>query len=154
MVKKVIITLVVIISALVAWWLISPVWRVVERNDTLPPLTADGQKETGTAPEIKQLLKGSFQARAHDVKGGASVFESEDGKILRFESFETVNGPDLRVYLSADTDAKDFVDLGPIKGTKGNINYPVPSGVDLGRYNKVLVWCRAFQVLFSYAELK
>ena len=154
MAKKTIVLILLVVGASIAWWLISPIWRVVERNDTRPNLSLDNQKESSSGPTINQLFQGNFQVRAHDVKGGVSVFQSQNGKVLRFENFETINGPDLRIYLAADLNAKDFIDLGPIQGTKGNINYNLPSNVDLSRYNKVLVWCRAFHVLFSYAELR
>ena len=48
----------------------------------------------------------------------------------------------------------DFIDLGKIKATKGNVNYDIPEGVDTDKYNKVLVWCVPFGVIFSYSELK
>ena len=70
------------------------------------------------------------------------------------ENFETINGPDLFIYLSKDLTNKDFVNLGEIKATKGNVNYEVNSSIDTTQYKNVLVWCRAFGVLFSYAELK
>ena len=84
---------------------------------------------------------------------GAEMIEADNQKILRFEDFETINGPDLHIYLSSDLEAKDYIDLGEIKATKGNVNYEVPSNVDLEKYNKVLVWCEPFRILFSYAEL-
>jgi len=43
---------------------------------------------------------------------------------------------------------------GKIKGTKGNVNYEIDRGVDLEKYDKVLVWCVPFGVLFSYADLE
>ena len=64
-----------------------------------------------------------------------------------------MNGPDLHIYLSADLDAKDYVDLGAIKATKGNVNYDVPAATDTEKYRYVLVWCEPFRVLFGYAEL-
>ena len=82
------------------------------------------------------------------------IIDTPEGKVLRFEDFETVNGPDLFIYLSSDLNNNDFVNLGEIKATKGNVNYLLPKDIDLKKYNKVLVWCRAFRVLFSYAELK
>jgi len=45
------------------------------------------------------------------------------------------------------------IDLGEIKATKGNVNYDIPEGTDLEKYNKVLVWCVPFRVLFSYSDL-
>jgi len=78
----------------------------------------------------------------------------EDGsQYVRFENFKSTNGPDLFVYLATDDQASDFVDLGRLKGNVGNQNYEIPEGVDLSKYNKVLVWCKAFSVLFGSAEL-
>ncbi len=71
---------------------------------------------------------------------------------MRLENFVT-NGPDLYVYLSADAQARDFLDLGRLKGNIGDRNYVVPVGADLSRYKYVLVWCRAFSVLFGSAQL-
>jgi len=45
----------------------------------------------------------------------------------------------------------DFVNLGRIRATEGNVNYEIPEGTDLTKYKNVLIWCRAFSVLFSYA---
>jgi len=110
-------------------------------------------KEMNEEMESADILKESdFLPRAHEVQGKAILIEDGDMKILRFENFETINGPQLHIYLASDLSDDDFVDIGPIKGTKGNINYDV-SGVDLEKYNHVLVWCKPFRVLFSYAVL-
>lgn len=103
------------------------------------------------SPEL--VAQGSFKPRAHEVKGKALLIDSDGKKTLRFEDFETINGPSLYIYLASDLGNDDFIDLGPIKATKGNVNYEIPEGTDTGKYNKVLVWCRPFRVLFSYAEL-
>src|SRR3989344_4963907 len=100
------------------------------------------------------LAQGEFKPRAHEVMGKALLIKSGDSKILRFEDFETINGPDLHIWLASSLGDDDYVDLGPIKATKGNVNYDVPADVDTDKYNKVLVWCVPFRVLFSYAELK
>ena len=100
------------------------------------------------------IAEGDFKEKAHHVEGKALLIENEGKKIVRFENFDTLNGPALYIYLSSDLSDDDFVDLGPIKATKGNINYEVPVGTNTDKYNKVLVWCRPFKVLFSYAELK
>ena len=89
----------------------------------------------------------------HEVEGKAILIETDGEKILRFEDFDTINGPDLRIYLSSDLGDDDFVELGKIKATKGNVNYEVPGDVDISKYKYVLVWCKPFKVLFSYAEL-
>ena len=99
------------------------------------------------------VASGDFKKRVHSVTGQALLIESEDEKILRFENFETDNGPNLHIYLSSDLGDDDYIDLGPIKATKGNVNYQIDASIDTTKYNKVLVWCVPFKVLFSYAEL-
>ncbi|MCA9485612.1 MAG: DM13 domain-containing protein [Nanoarchaeota archaeon] len=90
----------------------------------------------------------------HMTKGEAMVLEDGSGRYLRFENFEATNGPDLKVYLSTDLEASDYVSLGDLKGNIGNQNYEIPEGTDLEKYNNVLVWCEAFGVLFGSADLE
>jgi hypothetical protein len=76
--------------------------------------------------------------------------------------FEVGPGPKFHVYLVPDTNvtpstnvAKSmYVDLGRLKAFKGSQNYPVPAGVDLGKYGSVVIWCEQFGVLISPATLK
>jgi electron transfer DM13 len=78
----------------------------------------------------------------------------EDGTyILRLENLRVTNGPDLYVYLSPDKSASDFVNVGKLKANNGNQNYDIPAGINLSKYDTVLVWCRPFSVLFGSAEL-
>jgi hypothetical protein len=105
-----------------------------------------------TGPTV--LGEGDFMRRFHSVEGKAIVIDTGSAQILRFEDFLTDNGPNLHIYLSSDLGADDFVDLGKIRATKGNVNYEIPKGTDLTKYDKVLVWCVPFGVLFSYADLQ
>jgi hypothetical protein len=57
------------------------------------------------------------------------------------------------LYLANDLDAADHVDLGPIRGTSGNINYNVPADIDISDYRYVMYWCVTFGELLNYAEL-
>lgn len=90
----------------------------------------------------------------HDAQGMARVLLLDDqSQVLRLEDFRSTNGPGLYVYLSADIRASDFVSLGDLKANQGNQNYPIPAGTDLEKYDKVLIWCKPFGVLFGHAEL-
>jgi len=90
----------------------------------------------------------------HDAQGNAYTIPIEDGSnVLRLENFQSTNGPDLFVYLSTDDNASDFINLGKLKANKGNQNYDIPERTDLQKYNKVLIWCKTFSVLFGSAEL-
>mgnify|MGYP001607241189 CR=1 FL=1 len=138
--KTILFAIAAVIIIGISWWLISPIFIVREAYE--PSLNSSSP-----------ISQGSFQPKAHDVQGKALLIEQDGKKIIRFEDFETINGPDLRIYLATDLDAKDFVDLGEIKATKGNVNYEIDSAIDTTKYNKVLVWCRAFGVLFSFVVL-
>jgi hypothetical protein len=104
------------------------------------------------------LLTGSFVGVGdgiHDAEGTAMVIPLENGgSVLRLEDFSVTNGPDLYVYLSTDQSASDFVNLGRLKANIGNQNYEIPAGTDMTKYDMVLIWCRAFSVLFGSSELQ
>jgi hypothetical protein len=136
-------------------------------EEDLPSVTKTGEatEETASSPlpqkEPEVLLKGAFSSLEHETTGTAKVVELDDGrKYLRFEDLETSNGPDLRVYLSEIPASDDwyaygerFVDLGALKGNLGNQNYEIPDGVDLGRFESAVIWCRRFTVGFGVAGL-
>ena len=81
--------------------------------------------------------------------------------MLRLTNFSVENGPDLHVRLIAADDAKDtasvaktdHVELGKLKGNKGDQNYDVPADVDLGKHKVVSIWCNRFSVNFAAAPL-
>lgn len=102
-------------------------------------------------------LSGGFQGAGdgiHNASGKATVLYLEDGSsVLRLENFRVTNGPDLYVYLSTDKNASDYVDLGRLKASSGNQNYELPAGVDLSKYDNVIIWCKSFSVYFGGAEL-
>ena len=89
----------------------------------------------------------------HKTQGTATIVTLEDGSsVLSLEDFKTTNGPDVYVYLATDDKATEFVDLGKIKANNGNQNYEI-SDIDFSKYDRVLIWCKAFSVLFGTAEL-
>jgi hypothetical protein len=108
------------------------------------------------------ITTGTFNGLAHETKGKASIYQLSDGsRTLRLTEFETSNGPDVRVYLTAGDVEKGndainqagFVDLGSMKGNKGDQNYAVPASVDLHKYKNVTIWCARFGVNFGQATL-
>lgn len=102
-------------------------------------------------------LRGTFAGAGdgiHDASGTARILHLEDGSaVLRLEDFRVTNGPDLFVYLSTDRTASDYVDLGMLKANSGNQNYELPDGVDLSKYDNVIIWCKSFSVYFGGAQL-
>lgn len=113
-------------------------------------------KVENTTPEIhKASGKFSDGDFFHRTSGTASVeYSQELGGTLHFDQrFSTVNGPDLFVYLATDKSATDFVNVGRLQSSSGEQTYTIPEETDLEKYNNVLVWCRAFGVLFGDANL-
>ena len=104
---------------------------------------------------------GSFRSFEHETSGTATLFTTADGQaVVRLAGFATSNGPDVKVWLSkapADTagDARSagYVDLGILKGNRGNQNYVVPAGTDLSEHRSVVIWCDRFSVPFGAAPL-
>jgi hypothetical protein len=121
------------------------------------PSTSNGQPP---APRNVLLRGGRFEPVRHAASGKASAIElAEGGRVLTLTNFEVDNGPDLRVYLVAgpattEGEVSDLVDLGGLKGNRGNQQYEIPADVNINRYSTVVIWCRAFSVLFARAPLK
>ncbi len=89
----------------------------------------------------------------HPANGTLRTLTSAEGMLLRFEDLDMLNGPDLHLYLASDLAASEYIDLGPVRGVRGDINYPLPEDIDLTRYPYVLHWSVPFGVLFSYADI-
>jgi hypothetical protein len=122
---------------------------------------APEEPEVESEPVIETVVAGDFIDRAHPTSGVASVLtDGSAQRFLRFDDFETDNGPDLNVYLTSADAADDeglfdddFIDLGNLKGNIGSQNYEVPPAVDLDQYDTVVIWCVRFAVAFGAADL-
>jgi hypothetical protein len=118
-----------------------------------------GEAPARERPRNVLLARGGFEPVAHSVSGRATAIRrAAGGNVLTLTGFEVDNGPDLRVYLVAgpardEAEVDDFEDLGALKGNKGDQQYDIPRGLDLGRYSTVVIWCRAFSVNFARAPL-
>jgi hypothetical protein len=101
---------------------------------------------TGTLRKISAVHYGS---------GQVSIYELTGSRYLRFENVAIAGAPNLFVYLSdrADGEPGHFTDLGPLKATDGSFNYPLPVSFDLAGIHSIVVWCRAFGVTVTYADL-
>jgi len=122
-----------------------------EVADEMPEEVAD------TGPVI--VAQGEFvdADSAHQGSGTATIFQQGDSRILRFENFESTNGPDLHVLLveniagTRSEELGNYIDLGQLKGNIGSQNYDIPADVDLSQYSGVMIYCMPFHVVFSTA---
>jgi len=145
------------IALAIGWYAFRPELLFISKqvNEQFP---AGGQVAAGPMT----LAQGSFKSLAHETKGSATIYKLADGKqTLRLTEFETSNGPDVHVYLTAAEVEKGsdavktagFIDMGSMKGNKGDQNYDIPADVDLSKYKYVAIWCARFGVNFGSASL-
>lgn len=131
----------------------------VASTDEFQDAMAIAQENVTEAPaeempeEITTLFSGNFSGESrYEINGEALVLnDGSEQRFLRFENFDSSNGPDLKVYLRADNG--DFVSLGDLKGNIGDQNYEIPVGVDLEEFATVEIWCERFGVGFGSASL-
>ena len=114
-------------------------------------------------PERKVLARGTFihanpSDPIHYGSGTVTVFSDT----VRLEpDFAVGPGPKYKVLLhtakgiksSSDVTAARYVDLGPLRAFKGSQNYAVPAELRLADFQSVVIWCEAFGVLISPADL-
>jgi hypothetical protein len=125
-----------------AYYALSPLFITVHLDEVLPAGLAE-------SPSVSVQVVGTL---GHMASGSARIIEADDKQYLRYENFQTTNGPDLYVYLANDLNAKEFVSLGLLRATEGNVNYEIPNHIRPTDYRYALVWCKRFGVLFNYAD--
>jgi hypothetical protein len=133
--------------------------RVVDERVVTAGVPAATDSGGGAEPAVNvELARGRFRSHEHATTGRASVVRLPNGRrFLTLTRFDTSAGPDLRVRLvsgdSHDGGAPGAVDLGALKGNRGDQQYELPrdAGID-GR--TVVIWCRAFSAPFGSAGLR
>jgi hypothetical protein len=101
------------------------------------------------------ISSGTFQNNAHPVSGTVKLIQDASGKkSLVFENFRSDNGPDLWVWLSSNTNAANYQEVGLLKAVNGHFSYELSPSVNHTSNNKVLIWCKGFSVLFGHAVLQ
>ena len=136
----------------IAYYGISPLFRNIEVHDAVPVSLTSETK--GDQVSRSNNLFPVVDTVAHPATGTLRVITDGGKTFVRYENYKTINGPDLFVYLSKDQNAQEFVNLGELRGTEGNINYEVPEGINIDEYRYVLTWCKKFGVLFNSVDLK
>ena len=156
--------------AAIAWYLGSPLFIRTTIDEAAPfaaPLRSTDPSVTGGLVPIVvspagpvTLARGElgYVDQLHNGKGTVLLIKTLDGLVLRFEGVAITNAPDVHVYLSRETGGKwteaASLYVGPLKATDGSFNYSLPAGSDPAPYRSVVVWCRQFAVLVTWADLR
>lgn len=123
-------------------------------DDSTPGSSSPAATSAVSPPAAVNSSAAVTGTAGHPASGTVRIVSADGKNYVRYENYKTINGPDLYVYLAKDLDAKEFVNLGVLKATEGNINYEIPQGVNPQDYPYVLTWCKIFGALFNYAEIK
>lgn len=111
------------------------------------------------------IAQGALISHEHDTSGTVSVFRLPNGTHqLALEGLETTTGPDVHVWLSQapviegfdgwfTASHYDHLDLGELKGNRGNQVYTIPAEANISDWSSITLWCEAFSVSFGAAEL-
>lgn len=134
-------------------------------NPSLAPSVAVVSGSPGAVPGAVVVRTGSFVSHEHDTSGTARLVRNADGSYqLELVGLATSDGPDLRVWLTDQEvtsgtsgwrvfDDGVHVELGKLKGNKGDQVYAVPANVDPLTLRSVTIWCKRFSVSFGAAAL-
>ncbi len=125
------------------------------------------ESTSSTHPALSILAQGTFEQgdSTYTIQGKAAISEEDGVRTLSLIDFDVTNGPDLFVYLVSSTAsdnvsvktavrAQTFMNLGELKGNKGNQTYVIPEGVELNSASVVSIWCRRFSRNFGAATMK
>ena len=176
--------LVLIAGLWFAWWTISPLFirTTLVEGDNISIPGAGTQNSDGVTTEAKGdsmvagtmkdatmpdtiVATGSFDRidDVHYASGQAILVKQADGSMsLRLQDLNAANGPDLYIYLSEHPNPGTGeqlheggeYNLGSLKATTGSFNYDIDPSIDLSKIKSVVIYCRAFSVIFSVAGLE
>ncbi len=128
---------------------------------TAPASDAQMPELVGSRLAAQGGLRGIDGLRA--AAGDVTIYQIADGSwVLRFENFIMVNGPDLRVALSASPNPQTLdelrldnldVDVAPLKAVSGNQNYAIPAEIDLREYRSVVIYNAELPMIYATATL-
>jgi hypothetical protein len=132
-----------------------PFGTLIQESDS-----ASGSDEEVT-PQQTGGLAGEL-VRIDALHAGEGVVEwlelDHDKQFIRFNDVSIINGPDLYVYVSDQSmpgntlaSLGQYTDLGRLKANNGSMIYELPE-IDHA-VASVVIWCRRFGVLFTYATL-
>src|SRR5438093_627010 len=159
------------VFSIVVWYLASPLFVRTYSNEALPSIPAAASGDAGAQPtavttaadpsaaaRVIAIGELSYVDSIHNGKGPVRIVDLGGRRFVRFEEVMLTNAPDVHVYLSRESGGKWSEDtslyLGALKATNGSFNYEVPATADTSSYQSVVVWCRAFRVLISWADLR
>lgn len=133
-------------------------------SEDQPPETQDSGNSLVAPDESNYMAKsGDFNRidNIHYAEGQAQIVSRNGDLTLELKNFKSATGPDLYIYITTQDSLVDLdfnsekqaINLGKLKSTTGDQTYEIPSGYNINDLKKAVIWCKAFNVVFSFADL-
>ena len=127
--------------------------------------TTETQPSKPAGPRLLALGAFTQGDTTYAIRGTAAITEEQGLRTLSLTDFAVTNGPDLFVYLTSAESTENqtvktavrsgaFVNLGALKGNKGNQTYAIPPEIRLDERTVVTIWCRRFARNFGAAAVR
>ena len=160
-------------------WLIGAVMGFAGGIYALPIIIAynNAQQTQSTAPKTKTVMMvnnstvtnktytGTFNPDAKDsdfLHRGWGDITISDNTIRFHKNVQLTPGPDYRLYAIQTyteqesqflTQKPTAIEIAQIKTFNGEQSFPLPEGMDISKYQAILVWCEAFKQFITVAKL-
>ena len=125
-----------------------------------PPPAAEQLTEADRSPLVAtgKFIHANPSDPVHWGRGRVSVYQRT---VFLEPDFQVGPGPKYHVYLVPKASIRDeagvkdakHVDLGRLRSFEGSQRYSIPAGVNLKDFPSIVIWCEAFGVLISPADL-
>lgn len=115
---------------------------------------SDGGSASGTSSSSSAAQREGTFSGLNDKKVSGSV--TVTGSEIRLSGFSSDQGPDLHVYLTNGTSEEDTTsgtEISAVAYDTASQTFEVPKGVDVARFDDVVIHCDKAKAVFGAAEL-
>src|SRR6187549_3155682 len=101
-------------------------------EDATPVTSNPSDIDFTNVPAVKEGM--FIGIGGHTASGTVLVYELSGKKYIVFDPYSSQNGPDLKVYLSKDENATEYIRVGKLMAVTGRQVYEIPGNPDLAQY--------------------
>lgn len=110
---------------------------------------------------LASAQSGSWTKKSNSISGTWEIVKDGAGHKLVLKGFKTKSAPDLKLFLSKNSlgsltgknATSGAVRIAKLKATKGDQEYAIPAGVDVGNFKTLILQCEKYSKLWGGAAL-
>ena len=160
-------------------WLIGVAMGFAGGIYALPIIIAynNAEQAQSNPPKTKMVMMDNHNTISHKTYTGTFNPDAKDSDFLHrgwgditinngmvkfHDNVKLTPGPDYRLYAIATytereseflTQKPNAIEIASIKQFEGTQSFPLPEGMDISKYQAILVWCEAFKQFITVAKL-